>query len=346
MNTDVIIVGGGVSGLVLSVLLKEQNIDHIVLKRVEKQKTLELPETLPPSTMVLLESLNLLELFSKSSSKTFGYHSLWYSDTLTTDNFFYHNPYKYGLKLHKKQLLQDLEALVSHHVLPFNNLLKLHQTNDKVSLTIESDNTAQTIKGKIVVDATGRKKAILKQLGIHSESFDDQVALSCHLPYIKHPKLIYPVFVESFEYGWGIVTSLNEQLNSITLYTKKGSPILPQLKEYQNWKNVLSNTKILKDFLTDYPNCKIAGGIANTSKSSQIAGSNWLAIGDAAIAFDPLSSHGISNAIYCAKLASSAIRSYMTNDTISSFENYENIVFQIFNEYLKQKIELYDREVL
>ncbi len=342
MSTDVVIVGNGISGLILSILLKEKNIDHVVLNRVEKRKTFELPETIPPSTLVLLESLNLLALFSKSASKTFGYHSLWNSDSVTTDNFFNHNPYKHGLKLNKKKLLNDLEALVTDHVMHFNNLIDIDRSDENVTVRIESNNVMQTITSRIIVDATGRNRAVLKHLGITSESFDNQVALSCHLPYFKHPQLIHPVFVESFENGWGIVSSLNERINGMTLYTKKGSLILPLLKDYRNWKDILSNTKLLKDFLTDDGNCKVVGGKANSSRASQIAGSNWLAIGDAAIAFDPLSSHGISNAIYCANSASNAIGSHMANNTIATFEDYENTVSQIFDEYLKQKLKLYD----
>tara|TARA_B100000809_G_scaffold110161_1_gene108694 strand:- start:340 stop:1392 length:1053 start_codon:yes stop_codon:yes gene_type:complete len=344
INTDVIIIGSGISGLILSILLKEKKVDHVVLDRVEKRKTLELPETLPPSTLVLLESLNLLELFERSSSKTFGYHSLWNSDTLTTDNFFSHNPYKYGLKLNKKPLLNNLGELVADHIIPFNNLIELDRSDENVTVKIESNNAVQTIKSRVIVDATGRNRTILKHLGIKSELFDNQLALSCHLPYFKHPQLMHKVYVESFEYGWGIVSSLNEQINGMTLYTKKGSPILPQLKDYRNWKELLSNTKLLKKFLSDDLNRKVVGGDANSSRASQIAGSNWLAVGDAAIAFDPISSHGISNAIYSANAAANAIKSYVTSNSVTSFQHYDDTICKIFNEYLKQKLKLYETD--
>jgi flavin-dependent dehydrogenase len=342
INTEVIIVGSGISGLILSNRLKEKNVDHVVLDRMATPKTLEIPETLPPSTLVLLESLNLLELFKKSSSKTFGYDSVWNSDTVKTDNFFNHNPYKYGLKLNKKELLNDLGELVTDHVLSFNNLIEIDRSDENVIVKIESNNTVKTIKGRVIVDATGRNRAVLKHFGIASDSFDNQVALSCHLPYFKHPKLVHRVFVETFEYGWGIVSYLNEHTNGMTLYTQKGSPIISRLKNYRYWKELLSNTKLLKDFLSDNLERKIVGGRANSSKALQITGSNWLAIGDAAIAFDPLSSHGVSNAIYCANAASNAIESKLTNDTAIPFQKYDNTLCQIFNEYLKQKSNLHN----
>lgn len=342
MKTDVVIVGSGVSGLILSFLLKEKNIDHVVLDRVENRKTFELPETIPPATLVLLETLNLLELFSKSSSKTFGYHSLWESDALTTDNFFNHNPYKHGLKLRKKKLLHGLGQLVTECIVPFHTLVDIARTEDRVAVRVESNHARQTIDAKVLVDATGRNRAAIKHLGVASESFGNQVALSCHLPYFRHPQLMHPVFVESFEHGWGIVSSLNEQINGMTLYTEKGSPILPQLKDYRNWAVVLEETKLLKDFLSNDQHRKVVGGKADSSRAFQMAGSNWLAIGDAAIAFDPLSSHGISNAIFCANTASNAIRSRLSEDTDSSFKNYEKTLNEVFDAYLEHKDKLYE----
>lgn len=346
INTEVIIVGSGIAGLILSNLLKEKKVNHVVLDRVEKRKSLEIPETLPPSALVLLESLNLLELFKKSSSKTFGYHSIWNSEVLTTNNFFNHNPFKYGLKLNKKEILKDLKRVVTNHLIQFNNLIEINRPDENVTVKVESKNCEQTINSRIIVDATGRNRAVLKQFGITSEQFDNQIALSCHLPYYKHPKLMHEVYVETFEYGWGIVSSLNEHTNGMTLYTQKGNPLLPQLKKYQNWKKLLSNTKLLKDFLSEDTNRKIIGGEANSSRASQIADTNWLAIGDAAIAFDPLSSHGVSNAIYCANAASNAIESYTTKHVINPFQKYNDTISQIFNEYLNQKSKLYDTEVV
>ncbi len=344
INTDVIIVGKGISGLILSILLKERNVDHVLLDRVDKRKIMPMPETLPPSALVLLESLNLLELFEKSSSKTFGYHSLWGSDTVTDNHFFFHNPYKYGLKLNKQALLNDLEEVVKDKVVRFNDLMEINRSDENVSINIESNNTVRTINGRVVIDATGRNRNVLKHLGIASEPYDNLIALSCHLPFIKHPKLVHSVFSESFEHGWGIVSSLNEQINGMTIFTQKGNPILPQLKSYQHWKTVLSKTKLLKDFLTNDLNRKVVGGDANSSRASKIAGSNWLAIGDAATSFDPLSSHGISNAIYCADASAKAIESHLKDDSESHFQNYEDTLTQIFNEYLKHKRKLYDTE--
>ena len=91
------------------------------------------------------------------------------------------------------------------------------------------------------------------------------------------------------------VSDLNETTRIITLYTFKKSPLHKKLNSFSNWHTILSNTAILKHCLPKSGDFKIIGNKANSSKANQITNNRTLAIGDAAIAFNPISSHGISN---------------------------------------------------
>jgi flavin-dependent dehydrogenase len=341
INTDIVIVGKGISGLVLSLLLQRKGIEHLLLDRQDKRKSLALAETMPPSAMALLDTLDLTGLFSKSSVKTFGYHSMWGSDRVIDNNFFNHNPYKYGLKLNKKALIAHLESLVSDHIVKCDKVSEIRNESDRVMIAAERDSLAINIESKFIVDATGRNRAVLKAIGVDSTAFDHLIGTTCQLPFMKHPKLIHKVFSESFEQGWGIVSAVDGDTNAMTIFAHKGSAILKQLKHYENWKDALADTKILKDFLSNNVDRKVVGGDANSSRATHIAGSNWMAIGDAAVAFDPLSSHGISNGIYCAKSASEAISAQLIDPSSGAFEQYESTLRQVFDAYLAHKSQLY-----
>lgn len=344
MNTEVIIVGKGISGLILSSLLAKKGIDHVILSRNDNRKDFALSETLPPSTLPLLASLNLLALFEENASKSFGYHSIWGTDRITDNNFFFHHPYKYGLKIDKKRLMNRLAEKVSDKIIDFNFLSKLEQKEHGIIVEILNENETLTVNGKVIVDATGRNRAVLKKLGISVKAYDQLIASICHVPVVKHSKIKHKVIVESFKEGWGIVSSLNEQTNVISIFTNKNNAVLRELKDYQNWKSVLSETSILKDLLSSGTDCKVMGWDANSAKSVKVAGDNWLAIGDAAISFDPLSSHGISNAVYCANAASKAISAHLEGNALTSFKTYDQNISQIFDEYLKHKSMLYRAE--
>ena len=196
-----------------------------------------------------------------------------------------------------------------------------------------------SILGKIFVDATGRNRALLKKLGVSNTSYDNLLSFSCHILKLKHPELVHEVYVESFENGWGIVSALNETQNVCSIFTAKGSSIHKELTRYEHWKDILSSTKYLKDFLTSEEDVKVIGGNSNSSKAEQISRSNWLALGDAAIAFDPLSSHGITNAIYTAMIAIDVIAENL--DGRNMLEQYNETLNLIFNQYLQSKNQLY-----
>jgi flavin-dependent dehydrogenase len=182
-----------------------------------------------------------------------------------------------------------------------------------VTASFENNKQPVTIKGKIIADATGRNRSVLNVPGIATVDYDSLVAFSCHICCFKHPKLVHSAYVEAYETGWGIVSAKSETENVMTLFTNKSNAIQQQLQQYRNWPAILAGTAYLKDFLPATANSKITGAKAGSSRAQAIAGKNWLAVGDAAFAFDPLSSHGITNAIYAAQKAATAIEAYLQN---------------------------------
>jgi len=340
IKTDVIIMGSGISGLVLSVLLQRKQVPHIVLDRIQQQKVIALAETLPPSAMPLLEELELLALFQEAAlRKTYGYHAVWGSRELQTTHFFNSNPFKYGLKIDKQTIQHALKAEVATHILPYDVLNTVDVTSEKVTVITTYKKEKQHIEGKYIVDATGRNRAVLQILQIPIQQYDELLSFSCHLPKVKHKHMIHEVFTESFAAGWGIVSGLSENMQVMTLYTTKKTGLHKQLTNYAHWKTILADTQYLRKYLSNEAPDKILGGKANSSTPQYITGNNWLAIGDAALAFDPLSSHGITNAIYTANCAVNAL-----TRTSYTLETYQRDIQDIFNTYLDTKNILYQRE--
>jgi len=194
------------------------------------------------------------------------------------------------------------------------------------------------------VEATGRNRAVLKLLGIASTEYDRLTAYSCHLPRVKHPKITHGVFVESFEHGWGMVSRLSEELQVMSLFTRQRAGIHSDLKDYSRWPAILSGTAHLKHFLSGRAGVRVVGGDASSSRAAQLAGNGWLATGDAAIAVDPLCSHGITNAVYTAKRAVEAIALNLSDPDEKHFQEYSASLSGIFAQYLETKFELYQRE--
>lgn len=345
LKTTVLIVGKGVSGLVLNYLLEKKGIQTILLDRKTNTLNPILAETIPPSTLQLLYDLDLLSVFENCASRTYGYQSKWGTKTIEEENFFKYNPYKYGLKLNKRKLLSELENNTKTHQITCNKIINIEHKKNKVITTILINNEARTINSNLIIDATGRKRAILKQFNVKTKTYDENLAFICYVPK-SNSTLKYNFFTESFKNGWGTVSNLNETTNIITLYTANKSPLHKQLTSFANWRTILQNTLVLKNHIPFNDDFKILGKQANSSVSSKIYTKNCLAIGDAAIAFDPISSHGISNAIFCASEAANAIEEFYTKKNDTVFKQYESTLHLIFNQYLKQKEKLYISKAL
>lgn len=339
MTTQVIIIGKGLAGLALSFLLSKKQIPHVVLGRKEKGPLLALGETLPPSALPLLQSTGLLSVFEKTAlRKTTGYHSCWGSPITTDHNFYFNRPIQHGLKLNKASLLLALEEMQQLHVDHFERSIST-TIEDCPRVVLDGE---KTIESQLIVDATGRKRQLCKSLGIGQIEEDELMAFSCHQKLVKLPRLPHGVFVEPFEKGWGIVSQLSDEQQVMTLFTHKGEAA--SFSDFANWKDILENTVHLKEFLDDRPPHKVIGAKANTSRPIQCAGANWLAIGDAAMAFDPLSSHGITSAVYTASQAAKAIESRLDDAASPAFMDYDVQLKKIYAAYYEQKLQLYRQE--
>jgi flavin-dependent dehydrogenase len=74
-----------------------------------------------------------------------------------------------------------------------------------------------------------------------------------------------------------------------------------------------------------------------------VTGNNWLVAGDAAIAFDPLSSQGIYRALESGLLAARTIENSLLGDQ-TALKEYARGIQRSFDKYLSMRAITYGRE--
>lgn len=340
MKTNVLIVGKGLSGVLLSVLLERKGIKTLLLSNSSEKKGLALSETISPNTLELIAQCGLLSIFDNSSSKLYGQETLW-NNQLTDQNFSSKSSFKYGYKIDKYNLLKRLEHEIPNQILNYDFLTRVHLDTKFIATTIQKGFLKTTIQSDLIIDATGRNRSVLKHLGIVSVNEDDTTAFVSYIP-TTGPQLKYGFFTESFKNGWGTISDLDETTRILTLFTSKLNYRFQSFRSYKNWESLLTTSKILKACLPSKGRYLVTQKEACSSLPLYVSGKRWLAIGDAAMAFNPILSHGISNAIYSAKEAKEGIVNYFENGKKTDFRNYEIALLNIVKGYKKQKEKLFE----
>src|SRR5262249_16889537 len=157
------------------------------------------------------------------------------------------------------------------------------------------DKRACQLQARLLVDATGRACSVARRLGatrVRSDRLTGVVGLFESIPGEQR----YDTLVETTRDGWWYSSWLPDA--SVVVAFMPDADLLPQTQSqlHCQWQKQLLATVHTRQRLTglavDRPRCALRRIAAASERLECSAGTRWLAIGDAALAFDPLSSQG------------------------------------------------------
>jgi flavin-dependent dehydrogenase len=151
----------------------------------------------------------------------------------------------------------------------------------------------EILEADFVADATGRTAHIARRLGAKRVRYDRLVGASALLR-SSTPDADTYTLVEAVPEGWWYSALLADGRLAIAFMTDG------DLLDRDVWRSLLQRTEATRARVEDRgyvleENPRVLP--AETSRLDTIAGDGWLALGDAAAAYDPLSSHGIGSAM-------------------------------------------------
>ena len=91
------------------------------------------------------------------------------------------------------------------------------------------------------------------------------------------------------------------------------------------------------------PPPKLHVRLARSQRTRPFCGNGWISVGDAALAYDPLSSRGITKALTHGQIAAAIIHKCLLKDDSAS-QTYDAILSKEFGEFLTLKQQYYDLE--
>lgn len=342
-NYQVIIAGAGPAGLAASLTLTANKISHCIFEAHKSAKP-KPGDALPPNAKPLLKQLGILDLLKNDLHiPYYGSKSIWGNDTIHQEEFIA-NIYGHGYLLDRLLFEQQLIEQVKHNNTPFYQGYKIKQVkeNNGMEVLIQGNVDNIQLQAPYVIDATGRKASIARHLGVQKIDMDKQLTFSFwHQLEQSIPRQIW---IEATQNGWWYLSpSQGKKVNCMFFTLKELTPhnndttsfLYHELDQTQQIKS------IIKPNSQELLNYKIMP--SGTSYLEKPYGDKWLAIGDAAFSFDPISSYGISSALATGYYGANAISSALSDEQ-DAFISYHYVLANGAQSYIKKLAHQYSLE--
>lgn len=328
---DVIIVGGGPAGSALAITLANLGRQVLLLEKHAGFDT-KLGESLPPVSIGAVKHYlgDIDQLVDQGIvSKTMGNVSTWSTDDPEVGEFFF-TPAGYGLCVNRVAF----DALLRQRAMDAGATVQLgsrFRTCERIAGTsfngwkveVSTSEPTSFHLCRYLVDCSGRSAVVATALGISRSSSDDLFACARRYESAARDEDRY-TRIEATEDGWfysNLLTGLKERSERIVVFhADKSSLAAKMAATSQGFTSLLNKTKDITRVLSSYsyqPVGRIRGACAASERLERFAGGSWAAVGDAAQAYDPLSSQGIYKALVSANQAGQLVH-YALNENQSA----------------------------
>ena len=359
---DAAVIGGGPAGTSAAIALARAGHSVLLLEKRSHQ-SFKLGESLPPLALnmvkQLLGPLDDRRIQDLGMSKVLGNLSCWQSHLAETRDFFV-SPPGYGLRLDRQmfdQALRDTAVGLGVELVTGMSIGQI-EFGEPCSITGRSrtqgpstdldrepaTHQQQTFLARYLIDASGRQSIIAKAAGVKRHSDDSLFAYALRFstePDWDRDKLTR---IEAGPLGWWYSARLNDQQRLLVLHTDEDLGAAHRAGAMSGFLAIFKRSRHLSALLQTYqyrPCSRLMGAPACGARLDMPVGRYWLAAGDAAQSYDPLSSQGIYQALRGGFMAGQSVtRALKQPEQISggvpqAFSSYTNNLSEIWAEYRK-----------
>lgn len=308
-------------------------------------------ETLAPGGRRLLEGLGVWgRVRACGALESFGTSAVWGSEE-RYDNEFLFSARGNAWHLDRTAFDAALLACAREHGADVSRgtrfIASARTREDRFLLTFAHNGERRSVEASVVIDATGRTASFASRQGA-GRLVDDRmtgVAVRFRARADEAPDAAdATTLVEAQPDGWWYSAAIPggrivaAWMSDADLIRRDG------LKEPARWLEHLAASREtrarLRNCTPEWP-----AGIwsARSQRLERVCGERWVAVGDAASAFDPLSSAGVLKALYSGKLGAFAVLDLLRG-VATGFERYRAHVEREYAEYLRTRAWFYGRE--
>lgn len=346
-EVDAVVVGGGPAGCAAALALVQQGYVVTVIERSSHQAA-RIGETLPPMSRQLLADLGVWDCFVRDEHlPSFGVASAWGRGDLDENDFIF-NPHGHGWHLDRARFDGMLAAAAEEAGAEIHRGAHVvscaQDQNGAWDLEIGSSVRLHRYRARFVIDASGRAASFARKHGVRRIAFDRLIGVAAFLSPQAAPSPDARTLVEAVEDGWWYSARLPSSQLVMAYMTDADLYATRCRNRASSWEELMqcaphTQARTINHSFTTAP-FVIA---ANSARLESPAGKDWLAVGDAAMALDPLSSQGICQAMESGCRAAGAMHEHWNGDK-TALSRYAQYVNQRFASFLSARELHYGRE--
>lgn len=346
MPPDVVVMGGGVAGLSAALTLVEEGVSVCVVERTD-YSSWRPGETLSPVVSAELEQWFAPEPVSWEAEgflRSHGLEATWGSERPHQHSFLT-NPYGNGWHVERRHL----DALLARHAqarrVPVWRracVTHLERMRGGWRVRVQTPEGSRQLRCAALVDATGRAAQVARHQGVRRLEWDALCSVSATVERPAHHQE-QQLVVEATPHGWWYAAPQPEGRLILTLMSDVDVLQRHGALSPEGWGALFASTR-LADRVGALPAMsRLQVRRCETSRLEHAAGLDWVAAGDAAAMWDPLSSGGILKGLRTGREAARALTSLFAGEG-RALQDYARRRVEEFTHYLAARRAHYTEE--